>query len=121
MNTIEKTVIPFESSEFEYTVEYTPLLSQLTLASRQPEGMVDRFENGEIETVDIEFLGYIISNFTDIDSEVADNLSVTQFLYLVTATMNTIVGEETESFEQFKEETEIGGGMFMNNGSLGVQ
>jgi len=121
MNTIEEEIRPFDSIDLQYTVKYTPFFTQLTLAKRQPEGMLDRFENGEFETADVEFLEYIMSNFTDIDSEVVDNLSATQFLYLVTVTMNAIVGEETESFEQFKEETEIGGEMFMNNGSLGVQ
>ena len=107
MNTIQKTITPFESSEFEYTVEYTPLLSQLTLASRQPDGMIERFESGEIEMVDVDYFEYILDSFTNIESNDLRSLSSTQFLYLVTTTVNTIVGEETMPFGEFVEETEV--------------
>ena len=123
MNTIEKTVTPFESSKFEYTVEYTPLLSQLTLASRQPDGMIERFESGEVEMTDVDYFKYILDSFTNIESNDLKSLSSTQFLYLVSATVNTIMGEETTPFGEFVEETEVPDEKFnfTENESLGVQ
>jgi hypothetical protein len=110
--------LPFSDS-VELEVSYNRILSRFTIASRMPNGLPERNENKKLTENDWDFLRWIVDDYTNKSFRQllnSDDSNDKEVAYILNITIETILGKEITSWEEYKGEEE-----FVSKGSLGVQ
>lgn len=113
----KKTFEPFDDDTV-IEVERKPL-SLLNMATRMPDGFVNRLEDDELKMEDYAYLKWSVKEHTNQDfTEYVDSGKEVELCYVINLVFAFIQDCEIRTWEEFKEEE---GDSFVNNGTLGVQ
>lgn len=120
MRSNTETFEPFDDGTV-IKVTYNQLLDPFRIASRMPDGMVERVKEENMADRDCAYLAWVVDEFSNMelfemlleDSEFSDK----QVSYILKLILDTVSGQEVKPWDEFAPEDTS----FISNGGLNIR